>query len=310
MARRISNTTRYDHRQRKMLWRLEWSFPAAGASALDQRAPEDRVVSELLAAHVAYQPGRAAEQFALRRYADAGVAALRVFLKQERCRVGVRCCAAAGALRCPGRLGLQPAACRAGGALRPALRPCAARPAARQPPALSPAPAAPPQANDQRWHAIDTSATLASQLAGKLLLEFPTLVVALLQVAGAWVVAGREPASRPPLPLPPQVGSYRLAGQPPPPPPLRAAGPAAAAGAAAAGPAAAPRERGEQEEGEISSSGSEDASSSEEQGEAGGADDEEGGMQPGGEAAPQLQQAEGSSREGADGHVDKKPRTA
>jgi hypothetical protein len=88
MARRISNSTRYDYRQRKMLWHVEWSFPAAGATALDQRVPEDRAVSELLAAHIAYQPGRAAEQFALRRYADAGLGELKVFLKAERCRVG------------------------------------------------------------------------------------------------------------------------------------------------------------------------------------------------------------------------------
>jgi hypothetical protein len=182
MARRASNSTRYDHRQRKMLWRVEWSFPAAGASAADQRAPEDALVSELLAAHVAYAPGRAAERFALQRYADAGPGALRVFLRQERRRVGLarRGCA------------LPAAGCR----LRPALlRGCtwpSARPdggggpaVPRRPPlAPSPAPAPPPQADDPRWHPIDTSATLGSALAGKLVLEYPTLVVALPEEVG------------------------------------------------------------------------------------------------------------------------------
>ncbi len=70
-----------------MLWHVEWSFPAAGAAAVDARVPEEKLVSELLAAHVSYQAGKAAEQFALRQYADVGVQQLKVFLKQERCRV-------------------------------------------------------------------------------------------------------------------------------------------------------------------------------------------------------------------------------
>jgi hypothetical protein len=88
MKRRTSSTTRYDHHRRRMLWHVEWAFPAAGAAAADQRVPEEKLVSELLAAHISRQPGKAAEQFALRQYSDVGVQGLQVFMKQQRCRVG------------------------------------------------------------------------------------------------------------------------------------------------------------------------------------------------------------------------------
>ena len=93
-----------------------------------------------------------------------------------------------------------------------------------------------------------------------------------------------------------------------PPSRARAAGPGAGAG-----PAGAAGEGGEQEEGQASSSGS---SSSEERGSSSKSDsssEEEAGEEEhegGGEAVQQLQQPEGSSREGEGEHVDKKPRTA
>ena len=51
MHRRRINSTRYDIRNRKMMWRVEWVFEgaAAGAKEIDERVQEDAVLSEVRA---------------------------------------------------------------------------------------------------------------------------------------------------------------------------------------------------------------------------------------------------------------------
>eukprot|EP00873_Tetraselmis_striata_P014366 jgi/Tetstr1/434630/TSEL_023721.t1 len=85
MGRRRGNTSRYDWKKRQMLWKVEWSFPTAGATAIDARVDERQVLTEVLAPHISLQPGQAARHHQLREYSAAGVAGLKVFLKRERC---------------------------------------------------------------------------------------------------------------------------------------------------------------------------------------------------------------------------------
>jgi hypothetical protein len=47
MARRRSNTSRYDPRSRKLMWRVEWVFEGAGVTLVDEALPEDCVLGEV-----------------------------------------------------------------------------------------------------------------------------------------------------------------------------------------------------------------------------------------------------------------------
>jgi hypothetical protein len=49
MHRRISNTTRYDLKARKISWRVEWSFASSGIHYSDNAVPEETVLSEVSA---------------------------------------------------------------------------------------------------------------------------------------------------------------------------------------------------------------------------------------------------------------------
>eukprot|EP00798_Chlamydomonas_sp_ICE-L_P006710 gene6710-3380_t len=123
MSRRLSNSTRYDTRNRKMMWRLEWLFeglPDGGTKMVDDRVQEDATLAEVLSSHLELQPGTAAKQFLLRDYADIGVSGLKVFMRKE----GT-------------------------------------------------------PANQPGFYSIDTTRSLGSQLAGKVVIEFPVLLVAL-----------------------------------------------------------------------------------------------------------------------------------
>jgi hypothetical protein len=51
---------------------------------------EHAVLSALLEAHIAYQPGVGAKHHALRAYADAGAAQLALLIKRQPCPVGGR----------------------------------------------------------------------------------------------------------------------------------------------------------------------------------------------------------------------------
>ncbi|KAF5840236.1 hypothetical protein DUNSADRAFT_17339 [Dunaliella salina] len=84
MHRRITNTTRYDLKARKISWRVEWVFASAGIRYTDNSVPEECILTEVLARHVLPAPGTAAKAFPLRGYAEAGLPQLRVFLRKER----------------------------------------------------------------------------------------------------------------------------------------------------------------------------------------------------------------------------------
>jgi hypothetical protein len=47
MARRRNNTSRYDPRTRKLMWRVEWKFEGAGVTLTDEMLPEDSVLAEV-----------------------------------------------------------------------------------------------------------------------------------------------------------------------------------------------------------------------------------------------------------------------
>lgn len=41
MARRRANSTRYDNRNRKLSWRVEWCFESAGVKEVNEHVQED-----------------------------------------------------------------------------------------------------------------------------------------------------------------------------------------------------------------------------------------------------------------------------
>ncbi|PSC72977.1 box C D snoRNA 1 [Micractinium conductrix] len=147
MEKRRSNTTRYDGRMQTLQWHVEWAFPAAdGVKVADHKAHENTLVSELLAAHLALQPGAAARHHALREHREAGLEALTVVMRKERT-----------------------------------------------------------PANAVQYHEIDITRPLRTQLAGKVVVEFPTFLVLLRrerdeygvlpQPAPAQAGGGTEPAT-------------------------------------------------------------------------------------------------------------------
>lgn len=83
MQRRKSNSTKYDKRSDALLWKVEWQFPGAGTIRVDPRVDESAPLEAVLQAHLRYKRGAAAKTFALRDYAEAGPAALRVLLRKE-----------------------------------------------------------------------------------------------------------------------------------------------------------------------------------------------------------------------------------
>ncbi|KAJ9517907.1 hypothetical protein QJQ45_004161 [Haematococcus lacustris] len=120
MHKRRSNSTRYDGAARKLSWRVEWVFKSAGVRLADESVAEDAVLQAVLQRHLDYAPGAASKHFALRKYTDAGLPALKVFMRKE----GT-------------------------------------------------------PANAPGYYAVDLSRPLGSQLAGKLVVEYPCLLVAL-----------------------------------------------------------------------------------------------------------------------------------
>ncbi|KAK9809887.1 hypothetical protein WJX72_001076 [[Myrmecia] bisecta] len=85
MQKRINNTSKYDRRGRKFLWRVDWQFVAAGVTIADQRVDEATVLSELLAPHLTLRPGQAVRHHQLRDYVAAGISELVVVMRKERC---------------------------------------------------------------------------------------------------------------------------------------------------------------------------------------------------------------------------------
>lgn len=55
MQRRKANTTYYDRRKRHMLWRVEWEFPRAQHTVVNERVDEETTLGELLQAHLQYK---------------------------------------------------------------------------------------------------------------------------------------------------------------------------------------------------------------------------------------------------------------
>eukprot|EP00983_Pelagomonas_calceolata_P132110 1161837-Pelagomonas_calceolata.AAC.2 len=47
MHRRITNTTRYDLKARKISWRVEWAFPSAGIHYTDNSVSEECILTEV-----------------------------------------------------------------------------------------------------------------------------------------------------------------------------------------------------------------------------------------------------------------------
>jgi len=47
MHRRITNSTRYDLKSRKISWRVEWSFPGAGINYVDNSISEEAILTEV-----------------------------------------------------------------------------------------------------------------------------------------------------------------------------------------------------------------------------------------------------------------------
>ncbi|EFN53290.1 hypothetical protein CHLNCDRAFT_11283, partial [Chlorella variabilis] len=120
MEKRRTNTTRYDGRSQTLGWHVEWRFPAAAARASDSKVHENTVIADLLARHLALQPGAATKYHTLREYGEAGLPALTVLMRKERT-----------------------------------------------------------PANAVEYFEIDVSRPLRQQLAGKVLVEFPTFLVLL-----------------------------------------------------------------------------------------------------------------------------------
>ncbi|KAI7844644.1 hypothetical protein COHA_001734 [Chlorella ohadii] len=120
MEKRRTNSTRYDGRMQTLYWHVEWSFPAAGCKATDTKVHENTPIAQLLAGHLALQPGAAAKHHALREHREAGQERLTVLLRKERT-----------------------------------------------------------PANAAEYYEIDAARPLRQQLAGKVLVEFPTFLVLL-----------------------------------------------------------------------------------------------------------------------------------
>ncbi|GLI60428.1 hypothetical protein VaNZ11_002581 [Volvox africanus] len=81
MAKRTSNTTRFDSRKRTMFWRVEWRFPEANIHCVNERVDEKSNLGEVLSAHLRHP---APNYIPLRRYAKAGLDQLRVFMRKEK----------------------------------------------------------------------------------------------------------------------------------------------------------------------------------------------------------------------------------
>lgn len=47
MHRRITNSTRYDLKTRKISWRVEWAFASAGVNIVDNLVSEETVLAEV-----------------------------------------------------------------------------------------------------------------------------------------------------------------------------------------------------------------------------------------------------------------------
>jgi hypothetical protein len=139
MQRRQSNSTRYDYRNRKLTWRVEWRFPAAAAvavgssgssasteqpaaaasaapddaahpppaaapntssssssssgsslSIIDGRVDEEALLCDVLGRHLQYQPGAGGQALLLRQHRQAGLEALTVVMRKERCPVSLQ----------------------------------------------------------------------------------------------------------------------------------------------------------------------------------------------------------------------------
>ncbi|GIL60424.1 hypothetical protein Vafri_15016, partial [Volvox africanus] len=81
MAKRTSNTTRYDSRKRTMFWRVEWRFPAANIDCVNERVDEQSNLGEVLSAHLRHP---APNYIPLRPYAKVGLDQLRIFMRKEK----------------------------------------------------------------------------------------------------------------------------------------------------------------------------------------------------------------------------------
>ena len=83
MERRRLNSTRYDRRNKSLSWRVEWSFVKAGCKAVNARASDNKVLWDLLQAHLNPPPGEKLKHPELQEYSELSVDSVVLALRKE-----------------------------------------------------------------------------------------------------------------------------------------------------------------------------------------------------------------------------------
>ncbi|KAK9861643.1 hypothetical protein WJX84_010130 [Apatococcus fuscideae] len=90
MTRRKANTSKYDHKRRRLSWCMSWHFPAANVDIFDREVDEHAKASDLLKAHLAMdmntlRKGLAGRASVLQPYRAAGVENLHILMRAAFC---------------------------------------------------------------------------------------------------------------------------------------------------------------------------------------------------------------------------------
>lgn len=151
MQRRKLNSSRFDRRSRTISWHVEWQFPAAGETVHDQKVSEQTPLQQVLQEHLKLAPGNSLKRHALRLYAEAGMDKLHILMRKEHCPVR------AAPFASPEHTGSL---------------------SKKQPDLVSNLKVL-LQANQALYHQFSPAKFLRQLLAGKVVIEYPTLIVLL-----------------------------------------------------------------------------------------------------------------------------------
>lgn len=83
MERRRVNSTRYDGRNKTLSWRVEWNFVKAGCKAVNARVADNKILWDLLQAHLNPPPGETLKYPELHDYTKVGMDGMVIALRKE-----------------------------------------------------------------------------------------------------------------------------------------------------------------------------------------------------------------------------------
>jgi hypothetical protein len=201
MQRREVNTTCVDGRSQGLNWRVEFNFVGASTTGVAPiarskgtvviaRAAQDATWAALLAAQLAPdRPGAAVLRHTLREYVQAAAAAAaQAGAGEEEAGGSALAAAATARVGCETNLAEGGAVERAAGAVGSSSDPLSAP----LPPASRPyhllLQRLPGAANERAYYDLDPSRSIREALAGKVVIEFPTVLVVLPAELAAYVL--------------------------------------------------------------------------------------------------------------------------